>query len=115
MQKSRNPKKVADHAPDIGRRLAELRRNAGLTQQAAAALVPVSVPALIKIENGQRLPGDAALTRLAAALAKAGAVRPGERKALEAELLTRKYAQHRTSEFLRQLARQRLKELGFKF
>ena len=111
MPKIRKAKKPGTKPAGLGKRLAELRRQVGLTQQAAASLVPVSVPALIKIENGQRLPSDAALERIAAALVKAGAVKAGKRKALEAELLARKYAEHRTSEFLRQLARQRLKAL----
>jgi transcriptional regulator with XRE-family HTH domain len=111
MPKSSRSKAPAAKPLGLGRKLAELRRSIGLTQEAAAALVPVSVPALIKIESGQRLPSDAALERLASALAKAGAVKASQRKALELELLTRKYAEHRTSEFLRQLARKRLKEL----
>jgi transcriptional regulator with XRE-family HTH domain len=111
MPKSPKPRQPAAKRLGLGRKLAELRRSAGLTQEAAAALVPVSVPALIKIESGQRLPSDSALARLTAALAKAGAVKASQRKALELELLTRKYAEHRTSEFLRRLARHRLKEL----
>jgi transcriptional regulator with XRE-family HTH domain len=111
MVKTRKPKKPAEEPFGLGRRLAELRRGMGLTQEAVAVLVPLSVPALIKIENGQRLPSDAALERLANALAKAGAVKASQRKALGIELLTRKYAEHRTSEFLRQLARDRLREM----
>ncbi len=95
----------------VGQKVAELRRSLGLTQQQLATLVPVSLPALIKIENGQRLPSDIALSRLAAALGKAGAVKASQRKMLEVELLTRKYAEHRTSAFLRELARKRLAEL----
>jgi transcriptional regulator with XRE-family HTH domain len=111
MPKSSKPKKPAAKTPGLGHKLAELRRSAGLTQEAAAALVPVSLPALIKIENGQRLPSDAALVRLAAALTKAGAGKASQRKSLELELLIRKYAEHRTSDFLRRLARERLKTL----
>jgi transcriptional regulator with XRE-family HTH domain len=112
MPKIRKPKGPAAQLLVLGKKLAELRRSVGLTQEAVAALVPVSVPALIKIENGQRLPSDETLERLARALAKAGAVKASERKALEVELLTRKYAEHRTSEFLRGLARKRLKEIN---
>ncbi len=111
MPKIRKPKKPVARPAGLGKKLAELRRQAGLTQQAAAALVPVSVPALIKMENGQRLPSDSTLTLLTAAFVKAGAAKASQRKALETELLTRKYAEHRTSEFLRQMARRRLKEL----
>jgi transcriptional regulator with XRE-family HTH domain len=107
MPKIRKPKGPAAQLLVLGKKLAELRRSVGLTQEAVAALVPVSVPALIKIENG-----DETLERLARALAKAGAVKASERKALEVELLTRKYAEHRTSEFLRGLARKRLKEIN---
>ena len=112
MAKTPKPKKAVAAPLGLGQTLAELRRSVGLTQEAAAALVPVSVPALIKIENGQRLPSDAALERFAAALAKAGAIKASQRKAFEIELLIRKYAEHRSSAFLRQLARARLKQLG---
>ncbi len=112
MPKSNQPKKPAGKKTlGLGQKLAELRRDAGLTQEAAAALVPVSLPALIKIENGQRLPSDSALARIAAALTKAGGGKATERKSLELELLTRKYAEHRTSDFLRRLARERLETL----
>ena len=109
MPKTRKPKEAPPQG--VGSKLAELRRSIGLTQQQMAALVPVSLPALIKIENGQRLPSDSALARFAAALAKAGAVKASQRKTLEVQLLARKYTEHRTSSFLRGLARQRLADL----
>jgi transcriptional regulator with XRE-family HTH domain len=109
MPKTRKPKKSPPNR--FGSKVAELRRSVGLTQAQMAALVPVSLPALIKIENGQRLPSDTALARLAGALAKAGTVKASQRKTLEAELLARKYAEHRTSAFLRELARRRLAEM----
>jgi transcriptional regulator with XRE-family HTH domain len=109
MPRTRKPKKSPPAG--FGTKVAELRRLVGLTQQQMAALVPVSLPALIKIENGQRLPSDPALVHLVGALAKAGAVKASQRKALEVELLARKYAEHRTSAFLRELARRRLADL----
>jgi transcriptional regulator with XRE-family HTH domain len=112
MPKNRKAKNVKPEPIELGKKLAELRHQAGLTQEAAAALTPISVPALIKIENGQRLPSDPALVRIAAALSKAAGVKAGERKTIELDLMLRKYAGHRTSAFLRQLAIARLKELG---
>ncbi len=94
----------------LGSRLAEVRRGAGLTQEAAASLALVSTPALIKIEGGRRLPGDDTLDRMTGAFVEIGAVKVRQRKALLEELLTLKYAEHRTSPFLRRLARMQLEE-----
>jgi transcriptional regulator with XRE-family HTH domain len=94
----------------LGSRLAQVRRGAGLTQEAAATLASVSTPALIKIEGGRRLPGDKTLDRMTGAFVEAGIIKLRQRKALLEELLMRKYAEHRTSPFLRRLARIQLAE-----
>lgn len=104
------PKRSKTSRVTLGSRLAQVRRDAGLTQEAAASLASVSTPALIKIEGGRRLPGDDTLDRMTGAFVEIGAVKARQRKAFLEELLTRKYAEHRTSPFLRKIARMRLEE-----
>jgi transcriptional regulator with XRE-family HTH domain len=52
----------------VGERIAELRRNAGMTQAALAERVNVATQTVSRLERGAVLPGVAKLNEIAAAL-----------------------------------------------
>ena len=78
----------------IARRLHELRKLAGVSQEAMGAQGFVSAPGWIKMENGQRSPSEKLLTAFVAWLIKEKMVRLNQKPALLDELCALKYASH---------------------
>ena len=105
------PKLVATtEEPNIAAKLLELRRAAGVSQDALGAQGFISTPGWIKIENGQRMPSEKLLAALVAFLVGEKVIRANQKDALIHELCTLKYAGHR-SPFLQQIAKDQLKTL----
>ena len=94
----------------ISRQLYELRKAAGLSQEAIGSQGFVSTPGWIKIENGQRMPSERLLEALMTFLIGEKVIRANQKEALLDELCTLKYVAHR-SPFLAQLAKAHLKTL----
>ena len=105
-------KKLAAAAgePNIAVKLYDLRRAAGLSQEAIGAQGFVSAPGWIKVENGQRMPSEKLLAALASFLIGEKVIRANQKEALVNELCALKYAAHH-SPFLAQLAKDYLKSL----
>ena len=94
----------------IARRLHELRKLAGVSQEAMGAQGFVSAPGWIKMENGQRSPSERLLTAFVAWLIEEKVVRLNQKAVLLDELCTLKYASHGNA-FLREMAREHLATL----
>ncbi len=101
---------TAAAGPNIAARLRELRRAAGLSQEAIGAQGFVSTPGWIKVENGQRMPSEKMLAALVAFLAEEKVIRANQQEALLTELCTVKYATDRKP-FLAQLAKDQIATL----
>ncbi len=97
-------------APNIASRLHDLRRHAGLSQEALGAQGFISTPGWIKVENGQRMPSEKLLAALVTFLVDEKVIRANQKDDLLTELCTLKYAAHRKP-FLAQLAKDHLKTL----
>lgn len=89
---------------NLANRLKGLRRELGLSQEAAGAQGFVSIPGWIKIENDQRQTSEKLLERLTRWLVEDKYMRAGEANALKSELLTLKYLGSR-SPFVREMAK----------
>ena len=87
----------------LGERLKQLRRDAGLSQEALGAQGFVSAPGWIKLENGQRSPSENLITALVSWLVVDKHIHSTAAKALREELLLRKYL-GATSKFVRDMA-----------
>ena len=95
---------------NLGKRLKDLRRELGLSQEAFGAQGFVSAPGWIKIENGQRMPSETLIERLAKWLVEEKYIRAGAASTLKEELLTLKYLGSR-SPFVCGLAKAHAKTL----
>jgi transcriptional regulator with XRE-family HTH domain len=91
----------------IALRLHELRKLAGVSQEAMGAQGFVSAPGWIKMENGQRSPSEKLLTGFVAWLVEEKVIRPHQKAALLDELCALKYASHGNA-FVREMAREHL-------
>jgi transcriptional regulator with XRE-family HTH domain len=91
----------------IALRLHELRKLAGVSQEAMGAQGFVSAPGWIKIENGQRSPSEKLLTAFVTWLVEEKVVRANQKMALLDELCALKYLCHGNA-FLREMAREHL-------
>ena len=87
----------------IGARLHELRKAAGVTQEAIGAEGFVSTPGWIKIEHGQRSPSEKLLGQFVTWLVEQKVIRASQQTTLLTELTALTYAGH-NSPFLRRLA-----------
>jgi transcriptional regulator with XRE-family HTH domain len=94
----------------IAGRLHELRKLAGVSQEAMGAQGFVSAPGWIKMENGQRSPSEEVLTAFVTWLTEEKVVRANKKAVLLDELCALKYSSH-GSAFLREMARQHLAAL----
>ncbi len=101
----------ADAGPSIAARLRDLRRAAGLSQEAIGAQGFISTPGWIKVENGQRMPSEKLLAALTSFLVEEKIIRANQKEALHQELCALKYAADRKP-FLAQLAKDRLATLA---
>ena len=97
--------------PNIAAWLRELRRAAGLSQEAIGAQGFVSTPGWIKVENGQRMPSEKLLAALVTFLVGEKVVHANQKDALLNKLCALKYAAHR-SPFLQRLAKEHLESLS---
>jgi transcriptional regulator with XRE-family HTH domain len=95
----------------IAHRLHELRKLAGVSQEAMGAQGFVSAPGWIKMENGQRSPSEKLLTAFVTWLVEEKVVRANHKVALLDELCALKYASHGNA-FLREMAREHLATLS---
>ena len=102
---------LAGEERTIALRLHELRKLAGVSQEAMGAQGFVSAPGWIKMENGQRSPSEKLLTAFVTWLVEEKVVRPNQKVALLDELFALKYSNHGNA-FLREMARERLASLG---
>jgi transcriptional regulator with XRE-family HTH domain len=87
----------------IARRLHELRKLAGVSQEAMGAQGFVSAPGWIKMENSQRSPSEKVLTAFVTWLVEEKVIRASQKLALLDELYALKYASHGNA-FLREMA-----------
>ena len=87
----------------LSKRLRDLRRSLGLSQEAMGMQGFVSTPGWVKIENGSRHPSDDLIAKIVDWLAKDGYIKVSEKEALLDEFLTLKYMGH-LSPFVRKLA-----------
>jgi transcriptional regulator with XRE-family HTH domain len=88
----------------LSKRLRDLRRSVGLSQEALGAQGFVSTPGWVKIENGTRQPSDTLLEKLVNWAQNDGYVTKDERDNLLQELLSLKYMTH-LSPFVSRLAK----------
>jgi transcriptional regulator with XRE-family HTH domain len=115
--KTKSTKQKKSGAPPAGaertiaRRLHELRKLAGVSQEAMGAQGFVSAPGWIKMENGQRSPSEKLLTAFVAWLVEEKVVRSNQRAALLDELCALKYSRHGNA-FLKEMAFDHLANLS---
>jgi transcriptional regulator with XRE-family HTH domain len=95
----------------IALRLHELRKLAGVSQEAMGAQGFVSAPGWIKMENGQRSPSEKLLMAFVTWLVEEKVVRSNQKAALLDELCALKYASHGNA-FVREMAREYLAALS---
>ncbi len=95
----------------IALRLHELRKLAGVSQEAMGAQGFVSAPGWIKMENGQRSPSEKLLTAFVTWLIEEKVVRANQKAVLFDELCALKYSSHRNA-FLREMAHEHLATLS---
>ena len=88
----------------VCRRLRELRKSLGISQEAIGAQGFVSAPGWAKIENGTRQPSDELLENLTDWMVKDGYLTAEDRDRMLDELLSLKYMEH-MSPFVRKLAK----------
>ena len=88
----------------LSKRLRNLRRSLGLSQEAMGMQGFVSTPGWVKIENGTRHPSDDLLKKIVDWLVRDGYLKPAEKESTLDEFLTLKYMSH-LSPFVRKLAR----------
>lgn len=89
----------------LSKRLRNLRRSLGLSQEAMGNQGFVSTPGWVKIENGTRHPSDDLLKKIVDWLVKDGYLKATEKDSTLDEFLTLKYMSH-LSPFVRKLARE---------
>ena len=97
--------------PNIHSRLHDLRRAAGLSQEALGSQGFISAPGWIKVENGQRKPSEKLLAAFVDFLVGEEVIRASQKDDLLKELCVLKYVHHRSG-FLRQMARDYQKALS---
>jgi transcriptional regulator with XRE-family HTH domain len=102
---------LSTEGPTIALRLHELRKLAGVSQEAMGAQGFVSAPGWIKMENGQRSPSEKLLTAFVAWLVDEKVVRPNQKAALLDELCALKYYSSGNA-FVREMAREHLATLS---
>ncbi len=88
----------------LSKRLRNLRRSLGLSQEAMGMQGFVSTPGWVKIENGTRHPSDELIKKIVDWLVRDGYLKPNEKDSMLDEFLTLKYMSH-LSPFVRKLAR----------